>query len=77
MHTDGEESHAIVMKAQIQSGNVSKRKTIEALTESARTGKLSANTMVSGIVHTRISVVIRVGSIRANCARPGHIGHVR
>ena len=76
MHTDGEESHAIVMKAQIQSGDVSNPKNIEESTESARTGILSANTMVSGIVHTRISVVIRVGSIRANCVRPGHIGHV-
>ena len=47
MHTDGKESHAIVMKAQIQSGNVSNPKTIEASTESARTGKLSGNTMVS------------------------------
>ena len=68
--------HGIEMKIPIQSGNVSKRETIEALTVSARTGILSANTMVSGIVHTRISVVIRVGSIRANCVRPGHIGHV-
>jgi hypothetical protein len=49
LHTDGKESHAIVMKAQIQSGNVSKRKTIEVLTESARTGILSAFTMVNEI----------------------------
>ena len=35
------------MKAQIQSGDVSKRKTIEALTESSRTGILSAYTMVT------------------------------
>ena len=45
-----------------------------ALIENATTGILSANTMVSGIVHTRISVVIRVGSIRTNCVRPSHIG---
>ena len=38
--------HGIATKVQILSGNVSKRKTIEALTESARTGILSANTMV-------------------------------
>jgi hypothetical protein len=48
LHTDGEESHAIVMKAQIQSGDVSSPKTIEVLTESARTGILFANTMVFG-----------------------------
>ena len=35
------------MKVQNQSGNVSKRETIEALTESARTGILSGNTMVN------------------------------
>jgi hypothetical protein len=45
-----------------------------ALIENATTGKLSSNTMVSGIIHTRISVVIRVGSIRTNCVRPSHIG---
>jgi hypothetical protein len=37
LHTDGEESHAIVMKAQIQSGDVSNPKNIEESTESART----------------------------------------
>jgi len=47
LHTDGKESHAIVMKAQIQSGKVSNPKNIEASTESARTGILSANTMVN------------------------------
>ena len=35
------------MKVQILSGNVSKRETIEASTESARTGKLSAYTVVN------------------------------
>jgi len=39
--------HGTVMKVQILSGNVSKRETIEALTESARTGILSAFTMVN------------------------------
>ena len=34
------------MKIPILSGNVSKRETIEPLTVSARTGILSANTMV-------------------------------
>ena len=38
--------HDITTKIQNQSGNVSKRETIEALTESARTGILSGNTMV-------------------------------
>ena len=35
------------MNVRIQNGNVSKPKTIEASTESARTGILSANTMVN------------------------------
>jgi hypothetical protein len=43
-------SHGIATKVPIQSGNASKRKTIEASTESARTGILSANTMVVGSV---------------------------
>ena len=38
--------HGTVMKVPIQSGNVSKRETIEESTVSARTGILSANTMV-------------------------------
>jgi hypothetical protein len=38
------------MKAQIQSGDVSNPKNIEDSTESARTGILSANTMVMGSV---------------------------
>jgi hypothetical protein len=37
LHTDGKESHAIAMKAQIQSGDVSNPKNIEESTESART----------------------------------------
>jgi hypothetical protein len=38
--------HGIVTKVRIQSGNVSKHKTIEAVTESARTGILAVNTTV-------------------------------
>jgi hypothetical protein len=34
----GKEPHGIEMKAQVQSGNVSKHETIETLTVSARTG---------------------------------------
>jgi len=44
------------MKVPILSGNVSKRETIEALTESARTGKLSGNTILD---HTLILIVIK------------------
>ena len=44
-----EEAHGIATKVRIPSGNVSKRDTIEESTESARTGKLSANTMVNEI----------------------------
>ena len=46
--------HDITKKIQNQSGKVSKRETIEASTVSARTGILSANTMV---VHS----IIRIG----------------
>ena len=35
----------LIRQVQIQSGNALKRETIEALTVSARTGKLSADTM--------------------------------
>ena len=41
--------HGIETKVPIQSGNVSKRKTIEALTESARTGNLASSVRTSSI----------------------------
>ena len=49
-------------------------KTLELSDLSARTGILSVNTMVSGIIRTRTSIIIRVRSIRTNCVRPCHIG---
>ena len=57
MHTDGKEPHAIAMKAQIQSGDVSNPKNIEESTESARTGILSVNTRVSSIKINRTCVL--------------------
>ena len=41
-------SKGIATKVRNQSGNVSKRETIEASTVSSRTGKLSTNTMDMG-----------------------------
>ena len=49
MHTDGKESHAIVMKVQIQSGDVSNPKNIEESTESARTGNLASSVQTISI----------------------------
>jgi len=42
--------------------------------KNARTGILSADTTVSGIICTRISILIRICSIRTYCVRPCHIG---
>ena len=70
--------HGIVMKVQIQSGNVSKRETIEALTESARTGKLSANTMVKYSRTNLVDLIILylITDITRDCAILNIISYV-
>ena len=56
MHTDGKESHAIVMKAQIQSGDVSNPKNIEESTESARTGNHESSARTISIAYVQFFV---------------------
>jgi hypothetical protein len=44
-------SHGIAMKVPIQSGNVSKRETIDASTKSARTGNLASSVRTIAITY--------------------------